>query len=568
MKKNTFLFILFSFLSITSILAQSQISGKIIDKSNGEGLVGATVVIEGTTKGVLTDIEGNFTLPIEAGTYMISISFISYETGKVAVTVKPKEVTYVNFAMAESKNQLQEVVIVASVERSSNVAMMIERKKAAQVSDGITADLIRKTPDRTTSDVLKRITGASIQENKFAIIRGMNDRYNAGYLDGALMPSTESDRKAFAFDVVPANLIDNLVILKSGSPDMVGDFGGGIIRINTKAIPEKLTQTLSIGAQIHSLTSFKDFMQFKRYPSEAFNILGSQRNIPNFTEGSLKTSGVFPTAADKTRLAGISQKFNNDWSNNNVDAMPNSRLSYSFGMPIRIGDDKKLGVILALNYANTRRFSAGEVNSFDGAGQTAAFNDNSYMQNISSGGLFNVNYVASKTQINFRNLLNFNTDNNTIARTGTGNIQDALTVRNTANLINHNRLYNSIVSLKQIVGENLFTINTSVNYSNVSRKVPDYRIVSYTKSPDFENFRLSLGDFFNTSTGRFASDLNESIYGGNFELSKAFNGASIKTDVKAGYFYQKRDRSFWGRSFVYSGTPSELTFNPAEDLGA
>lgn len=567
MKNNTYLSILF-FFSFSTLIAQSQISGRIIDKGNGEGLVGAAVVIDGTTRGILTDIEGNFTLPVEAGTYTISISFISYETGKVQVVAKANEVAYVNFAMTESKNELQEVIIVATPERSSSVAMMIERKKAAQVSDGITADLIRKTPDRTTSDVLKRITGATIQENKFAIIRGMNDRYNAGYLDGALLPSTESDRKAFAFDVVPASLIDNLVILKAGSPDLIGDFGGGIIKINTKAIPEKMTQNLSIGAQIHSLTSFKDFTQFKRYPSEAFNILGTERNIPDFTEGSLKTSGVFPTAEDKGRLATISQKFNNDWSNSAISAMPNMRLSYSLGMPIRIAQDKKLGLILAVNYANTRRFSTGNVNSFDGAGQTAAFNDNSSLQNISSGGLLNLNYVGSKTQVNFRNLLNFNTDNNTIYRTGTGNVQDALTVRNTANLINYNRLYNSIVSLKQIVGENLFTINTSVNYSNVRRKVPDYRIVSYTKTPDFENYRLALGDFFNTSTGRFASDLNESIYGGSFEVSKPFVGATIKTDIKAGYLYQKRDRSFWGRSFVYGGTPPELTFNPAQDLGA
>lgn len=308
MKKSTFLFTLLSLLSISAIVAQTQISGKIIDKGNGEGLVGAAVVLEGTTRGVLTDIEGNFTLPVDAGNYTISISFISYETAKVQVVAKANEVAYVNYAMAESKNQLQEVIIVATPERSSSVAMMIERKKAAQVSDGITADLIRKTPDRTTSNVLKRITGATIQENKFAIIRGMNDRYNAGYLDGALMPSTESDRKAFAFDVVPASLIDNLVILKAGSPDLIGDFGGGVIKINTKAIPEKMTQSLSIGAQIHSLTSFKDFTQFKRYPSEVFNILGSQRNIPDFTEGSLKTSGVFPTEEDKGRLATISQK--------------------------------------------------------------------------------------------------------------------------------------------------------------------------------------------------------------------------------------------------------------------
>ena len=199
------------FLFFAFNLQAQQISGKIIDKANGESLPGAAVSIDKTTQGALTDIEGNYTISVEPGNYTIVISFVGYETAKVNVEVKGKETTYLNYAVVEQKSLLQEVIITAKVERSTNVAQFIERKKAVGVSDAISADLIRKTPDRTTSDVLKRVTGASIQEGKFAIIRGMNDRYNAGYLDGALLPSTEADRKAFAFDVVPANLLDNLL---------------------------------------------------------------------------------------------------------------------------------------------------------------------------------------------------------------------------------------------------------------------------------------------------------------------------------------------------------------------
>ena len=260
--KKFFILTLCSIFS-TALMAQTQISGKIIDKANGESLPGTAVIIEKTTRGALTDIEGNYTIPVEPGNYTLAISFIGYETAKVNVNVKPNETTYLNYAISEEKALLQEVIITAKVERSSNVAQFIERKKAVGVSDAISAELIRRTPDRTTSDVLKRVTGASIQEGKFAIIRGMNDRYNAGYLDGALLPSTEADRKAFAFDVVPANLLDNVTIIKAGSPDLVGDFGGGVIKINTKAVPERFSQSLSIGAQTHSLTTFKDFTQFQ-----------------------------------------------------------------------------------------------------------------------------------------------------------------------------------------------------------------------------------------------------------------------------------------------------------------
>jgi outer membrane receptor protein involved in Fe transport len=568
MKNRVFSTIVFAFLTSILFAQTGTISGKIIDKANAEGLIGAAVIIDKTTQGVVTDIEGNFSLTVAPGAYTLVISFISYQTVKVAVTVKAGEIATVSLALEEEKAILGEVIITATAERSTSVAQMIERKKAVGVSDGISADLIKRTPDRTTGDVLKRITGASIQEGKFAIIRGMNDRYNAGYLDGALLPSTESDRKAFAFDVVPANLLDNLTIYKAGTADVSGDFGGGIIKINTKAIPERFTQTVTIGAQMHALTTGKTFTEFKRYGSEKFNIFGSERNLPDITEGGLKLSGAFANAAEKERLAKNSQDFNHDWSNSAVNAMPNGRFAYSLGFPIKLKDNSKIGVILALTYANTRRNSDNVINTFDNTGQVSNFTDKASLQNTSIGGIFNVNYVGAKTQINFRNLLNTNNDNNVVVRTGLGNINDDLKVQAQSNIINYSRLYNSIVSLKQVFGDNALTLNANVSYSNVLREVPDYRIVNYTKTPDFVNYRLSLGDFFNTSTGRFASKLNENLIGGNLDVSKQFNMGKVVTDVKLGYFHQKRNRLFSGRSFVYGGDIGEGTLKVEDDLSA
>lgn len=568
MKVITFILFLFVFIPSYSWSQtdKGKISGKIIDKSTGEDLIGAAVVLENNGGGCVTDVEGKYVLSVAPGNYTLTFSYISYQTQKIQVTVKPGEVTFADVVMEESGNTLSEIVISYTIQKSSALSLLTERRNAATVSDGVSAELIRRTPDRTTSDVLKRITGASIQEGKFAIIRGMNDRYNAGYLDGALLPSTEADRKAFAFDVVPANLIDNLQIIKAGSPELVGDFGGGIIRINTKSVPEQMTQSITIGAQTHSLTTFKGFREFKKYSGESFNLLSSKRDMPELSDDALRSNSLFPNTEEKNRLAENSKAFNNDWSNENVKAVPNARFAYSLGFPIQLSGDKKLGVIFAMNYANTRRYSEGKINTFDGSGQVAKLSDQIFLQNISTGGIFNLNYVGRKTQISLRNLLNMNTDNNTVLRTGTGNIGDATEVNNTANLINYNRLYNGIVSLKQILGNNFMTLNASLNYAGIRRNVPDYRIVSYTKTPDDEAFRLALGDFFNTSTGRFASNLDETLSGGTLELAKSLDTKLIKTELKAGFFLQNRVRSFSSRSFVYNGAQPSLTYNPANDL--
>jgi TonB-dependent receptor len=566
-------FVLFSFLfvftlSSVALVAQTgKISGKVMDDATGETLIGATVQIEGTNQGAATDIEGKFLLTIAPGDYTLILSSISYKTEKVSVSVQANEVTYLTFVMKDAATSLNEVVIVHTVAKSSSVALLSERKNSAMVSDGISADVIRRTPDRTTSDVLKRVTGASIQEGKFAVIRGMNDRYNIGSLDGALLPSTEADRKAFAFDAVPASLLDNLQIIKTGTPDLLGDFGGGMIRLTTKSVPEKFTQSISIGGHMHSLTTFKDFKQFKTYPSETFNIMSSKRDMPNIGDMDLRLASTFATLAEKEQFAGVTKTFNNDWSSKMLTAMPNTRLAYSLGIPIEFDQNKKLGIILALNYSQTRQTSLAEINTFDGSGQVSAFKDQGYNQNVSTGGIFNINYVGPKTQVNFRNLLNANSDNKTINRTGIANIGDALEARNFANLVNYNRLYNSIVSVKQIVGADLFQVNASINYANIHRSVPDYRIVNYFKTPDFDEERLSLGDFFNTSSGRFMSDLTETLYGNTVELSKKFSSEKVKTDIKIGQFYQQRSRTFYGRSFVYNGQPgSALTYDPENDL--
>jgi outer membrane receptor for ferrienterochelin and colicin len=565
-----FLFLLVFSLFASGLMAQKDcvISGKILDKATGETMIGAVVQVEGTDIGVTTDIEGNYSLSLAPGSYTLNILYVGMTPGKISVEAKEGEVVNVDFAMDTKESALEEVVVVATADRSSDVVMNIELKKAAYIASGITSSEIRKTPDRTVGDILKRVTGASIQDGKFVIIRGMNDRYNAGYLDGSLLSSTEADRKAFAFDVIPAALIDNLVIIKSGSPDLIGDFGGGVIKINTKSVPDKLTQNISVGAQFHSLTSSRPFTEFKTYPGENANFISSERDIPEFEEGSLRLSSNNPTSEEKERLAGISKTFNNDWSSSTTNATPNMRVAYSIGFPMKVGESGRMGLIMALNYANTRRISDNEVNTFDGSGQVAGFTDRAFLRNLNTGGLLNLNYVNRNTQLSLRNLVNVTSDFNVIARTGVGNYQDALTVQNTANILNSNKLYNGILSFKQLIRDTLMAVEASLSYSKVLREIPDYRIASYTKTPDFDDFRLQLGDFFNSSTGRFASIVDENLLSGAVEFSKKFKGDKTHTEVKLGYFQQHRDRDFSGRSFVYHGsTPEKPTLDPAHDLG-
>ena len=211
--------------SLTFYVVKSQngkISGKIIDSKTGETLPGASILIEGTTMGGASDFDGNYMISVvPPGVYTVVCRYVSYADKKVqGVMVKPSEVTTINFSLEEPKGDtLMEVVIAATLERENTNTLFIMQKNNASVSDGVSAETIKKTPDRNTSDVLKRVSGAAIQDNKFAIIRGLNDRYNAAYINGAPLPSSESDRKAFSFDIFPSSMLDNLVIIKTATPE-------------------------------------------------------------------------------------------------------------------------------------------------------------------------------------------------------------------------------------------------------------------------------------------------------------------------------------------------------------
>ncbi|MEP7196569.1 MAG: TonB-dependent receptor [Saprospiraceae bacterium] len=542
------------------------LSGKILDKSNGEPIIGGIIRTNDDKFGTTTDIDGNYSLKLTPGNYTILANFISFTEQKIEVDIKEKVTTNLDVALDAESVVMEEVVITYTSERSSSVAQLIERKNSALVSDGISSELIRKTPDRNASDALKRVTGASIQEGKFAIIRGMNDRYNAGYLDGALLPSTESDRKAFAFDVIPASLIDKLQVIKAGAPDLAGDFGGGLIKISTKAIPEKFTQQLSIGAQIHSLTTFKPFSSFDLHSGERLNLLSSKRNLPAIADGLMRTSGLYATEADKMRLANNSKSFDLNWNNSTAEAMPNSRIAYSLGCPLVVRENYKIGLVMALNYADTKKISLSEIASFDGAGQVSDLHDVTAIENISTGGILNMNFSSGKTQISLNNLVNINSDFTTIHRTGIGNISDYIEVNNTANLVSYNRINNSILKVKHIFGNEFAKIEASVNYGNVNRQVPTFKIANYTKTPDDNVYRLSLGDFFNSSTGIFNSKLQEDIASAQVQLGKNFSKLKLPTEINIGGAYMTRNRDFESRNFVYGGSAPELKYNPQFDL--
>jgi hypothetical protein len=192
------------------------------------------------------------------GTYTIVVKTPDYSDKVVqGIVVTNVEVTVVDIVL--STNTMEEVVFDGTKNRKQDTehAATLIQKEANTFSEVVSGVTVQKTSAKNIGDVVKMSSGASIQDGKFAVIRGLNDRYNAAFLNGAPLPSTESDRKAFAFDMFPSNMLDNLVISKTATPEMPSEFAGGIIMINTKSIPDKNFITISAGGSYNTITTFK-----------------------------------------------------------------------------------------------------------------------------------------------------------------------------------------------------------------------------------------------------------------------------------------------------------------------
>lgn len=570
---------LFTLLISTLVLAVSaqtgRIGGKIIDKKTAEELIGVSVQIEGTSLGAATDFEGKFMINnLKPGTYNLVVSYISYTKKLITgVEVKGGEVTPVNISMEAADKNLKEVVVQGEVKRETASGLLIQQKNSASISDGISADAIRKTPDKNTSDVLKRVSGASIQDNKFAIIRGLNERYTTAYINGAPLPSSESDRKAFSFDIFPSNLLDNLTITKTATPDMPGEFGGGIIEINTKSIPDNNFQSFSLSGGYNTLTTFKDQLTYQGGKTDWLGVDDGTRAVPN----GIPDDKHFPVSVNEQ--AGLGKLMKNDWGLTKQTFSPNYGFQYTLGH-VWGKNQRKLGTLFAVTYNRTNNYNTTKRKQYDSNYDpnipvvlTSDYEDQNYTTSTLTGIMGNVSYkLNGNHQFTFKNLYSINADDKVILRTGTPTPLDAnpTIVQSTAQWFTSNKIYSTQLGGTHFVPSAKIKVNWVGSYGEVRRDIPNLRRNSYNKlshvqetgDPDIApnpKDTMYKANIAQANVGpdyagnRFYGSTVEKIYSFKGDVSHNFDSKAmhLKTMLKVGGLFQERNRDFTARQFGY-----------------
>lgn len=560
-------FVILSLLISSAIQAQTyQLSGRVINSKN-ESVSGATIVLSGSTKSLAADVEGRFTIKLEPSKkYTLEISAAGYTT-KVIEDIQVSVGGESELLIILEDKTLAQVVVKSSVRKESTASLINLQRNNAAVSSGIAADFIKRTPDRTTADALKRVSGTSIQDNRFVIIRGLSDRYNAAFINNAQLPSSEPDRKAFSFDVIPAGMIDNIIINKTATPELTGEFAGGLVQVQTKDIPGKPFATLGIQYGYNFQSTFRPFLSNERSSTDWLGFDDGRRSLPGefpITAQSYRSLIAQPNGLDQ-QLA-LTRSFRSDvYATQRSTAAPLQTYNFSIGTVKRSNNGASFGMIASALYRKAQLVFDVERRFLQSDGSPIFdFQDRQNRYQVSTGAMLNLTYSHRKNKISFKNLFNQFYEDNYFTRTGinTNRLQN---VQLNSSFLNQRSFASTqLEGEHQLTGKVKFRWNSG--YALVTRKQPDLRTVQYVQPLTGGNFEVDQDD-----TRRFYSDLADHSFSANGALSFPFTFLGQKQQLKVGGSSLVRFRVFKSRIFRYvpasiNNFNDNLVFQPIEKI--
>ena len=570
------LLILIGFIAIASI-AQAQkakLTGKITSTKN-EALASVSLTLKSDkTQITKTDIEGRYSFSIDvAKNYTLVLTYVGYKNKTVQdikATTAGEEVE-VDILLEEANSKLADVTVSAN--RSSNKgatdnALIAFQKNTNTVASVISAESIKRSPDRNTAEILKRTSGASIQEGKYIIVRGLADRYNQAMLNGILLTSTEPDRKTFSFDLFPSQIIDNIIINKAFVPELPGEWAGGLIQVNTKDVPSKNFFNIQLGTSANSLVTGKDFFKDKGGKTDWYGVDDGTRSLPT----GYTTKSNFDTSSMTAKTA-LGKTMSSNWAPERITAKPNLSLQINGGFAGTLWG-KKIGGTIGISYANAYRFQDNTNNqnqlSNVGFSPYVELKDSKYMNDINMGAIAGLSmYLNPLNKISYKAIVNVKTTNAFTQRAGT--------IYDRQQLVKGNEFMfeQNVFFTNQLNGEHSLSNKLKFNwygaFNILDGYTPDQRRILYTKNiAGNDPYVLNISNTLSQQSGsRVFKTLSDYIYTAGGDLTYKLNQQNT---VKAGYMIQVKDRLYDAQLFAITMPidnlalrllPAESAFVPA-----
>lgn len=533
----------------------ADIKGKVTDSTTGEPLIGATIQIDGTPKATATDIDGLFAFSglDENANYTLTIKYISYKTKKIDGVRAEAQPQAIEIKLTPEEQTLNEVTVTGVARKNTEIAVIQMTKSSPVIVSNVSAQEITKTQDTNAGEVIRRVPGVSLIDDKFVMVRGLSQRYNNVWINGGAVPSSEADSRAFSFDLIPSSQIDNMQIVKTPSPEYPADYTGGFITITTKDIPAENTAELSVGGNWNDISSFSDFKYAK----------GSGTDFLGFDSGMRGLAGGINATMNSIAGNGVdllNNGLNNDWRVRTMSPLGDLKLSGSLGRRWKLGD-RQLGMIAAFNYSNEyRKYEDMQNNLYgvydadkDQSNYLRYSVDDQYNHNVRLGAMLNFTLLSAdgNSKYQLKNIFNQIGNDRYTWREGLSAQSDN---ENSAEYYYRSRTtYNG-----QITGKHTFALDEldwSASYSYANRNVPDRR--RYLINDALEPGVMQLTSPNDIS--REWTKLDEHIVSAAVNDKHEFKFGSFTPSLKFGAYGEYRTRKYTTRDFIYNWNAASNT---------
>lgn len=525
------------------------VSGTVFDGQTGRPIPGARIAIDGqTSDSQVSDPDGQFSINLTPGKYVVRVTAEGY----LDIDIRDVEVTAgastEASAVMTNKSMVTSVDVVekASAAGATAEAMLIERKLSAVVSDGLSKEEISSLPASNAASVLEKVTGVSIVGGGFVFVRGLGERYSATQLNTAMIPTTEPEKRVVPLDLFPAELIDNIRILKTYTPDLPAEFSGGLVQMTTVDFPSKRMFRVSLSGGINSLTTFNPFLTYRGSSSDYFGFGGGPRGLPaSIPRDQRLVQGTF--TPDQMQQFG--RAFDDNWEPSQIGSMrPNTSYSMVGG-----GTWGRIGLVGAFTFSNKPQYQS-EYQRYlrqggDGPVTFTEYEDfRSYTESARMGGVFNLALrLTPANKLAFRNTVTRDTDKEAREFLGYDGGVDSVISSQRLRWVERALTSNSVEGEHAMASLGNSILRWQYTFSRSTRDEPDLREVFRTQLPDGQFVFSAIG----SSGVRFFNNLSDWIHEPQIEFGTPFVKGPFSGLLKFGVRATLRDRDFQARRFRY-----------------
>jgi outer membrane receptor protein involved in Fe transport len=530
-----------------------RLEGVVYNVASGSPLTKVSIEVEGLGQLFGTGVAGDYSISLESGTYSVRFFREGFNDQSIAdVSIVAGESKQLDAALSPLGYEVGESVTVSADDSKDAAAMLEDRKAATTISDTISAVEIGKDTASSAAGVLQRAPGVSVVD-RFVFIRGLGERYSNTSMNDAIMPTTEPDRKVVPMDLIPANLLQNIKILKTFTPDQPGEFSGGLVRLETVDLPRSASLSVSFSLGFNSETQGKRFLGYRGGGNDFFGFGRRARRLPAAIptgERLLRGNIFLPGGFSPEQMEAFGESFNNVWDPKEEDARPELGWSVAGGRSFG-----KFGVIGALSFKNELQ-SRDEARNFyqiAEAGRispTHSYDYDSSTMTARLAGTLNTTFEIDKdNRFFFKNFLTNQASDET--RIFEGFNQDRGTdLRNTRLRYIEERIYTGQASgnhLISMMGDAVLAWRYT--YSRATLDEPDLRETLYEFSPVVNDF-VYLNQ--TQSLFRLFNQMRENVREPAFDLARYWFLGGKSFNAKTGASYINRDRVFDSRRFRFA----------------